>query len=140
MGIWDRFLGDNIAKPIEAVGNIIDDVWDSDEELMTKQAVLDRIKNSPYLAALEIAMVEAKSDDPWTSRARPMILYTFCAVFFIDKGMAPMMFWLLQIFHSSAIPPPQSVLDSGVIMTAVAGVLGLGWIVSRGKEKIAGAA
>lgn len=113
----------------------VDELFTSDEERLSQEQLTKRIQNSPYLAALQIAMVQANSSDRWTSRARPMILYTFCAVFFIDKGLMPPLFWLLQIFHDKEIAPPPSILDGSVIMTVVAGVLGTSWIASRGIEK-----
>lgn len=139
MGILDKFLGESIAKPIEAVGNIIDDVWDSDEELMSKKAVLQKIQNSPYLAALQISLEEAKSGDKWTSRARPFGLYVFWAVFGIQSGLMPIMWWIWQTFDKTLSPPP-AVLSSSDVMAVMAGILGTSWIASRGMEKIKGAA
>lgn len=131
-------IGREIASPIDAVGKAVDSIFTSDEERLDKQAVLEGIRNSPYLAAMQIAMLEAQSTDKWTSRARPMVLYAFCLVFVIDRGILPGLWWLLQAFHDAAIVPPPSLLQSDMIMTVVAGVLGTSWIASRGVEKTMG--
>ncbi|MEZ5935809.1 MAG: 3TM-type holin [Alphaproteobacteria bacterium] len=133
-------LGADLARPVEAVGGALDSLFTSDEERLDKQTILEHIRNSPYMASLQLAMIQAQQEDPWTKRARPMVLYAFCLVFVIDRGLLPGLFWLLQIFHSAEIPPPPSLLDSGLIMTVVTGVIGLGTVVSRGVEKVMGAA
>lgn len=131
-------LGKEIATPINAVDGLLDNLFTSDEERLDKQTVLARIKHSPYLLAMQVALAQTASSDKWTSRARPMVLYTFCLVFLIDRGILPMAFWLLQTFHSAAIAPPPALLDSNLITTVVAGVIGLGVVASRGVEKVKG--
>ena len=139
MGIAKWFgLGQEIASPIDAVGRAVDSIFTSDEERLDRQAVLEGIRNSPYMAAMQIAMVEAGSSDRWTSRARPMLIYAFCLVFVTDRAAMPVLWWLLQVFHDVAIPPPPSLLSSDMIMTVVAGVLGTSWIAGRSVEKITG--
>ena len=131
-------IGKEIATPIDAVGKAVDAIFTSDEERLDRQAVLEGIRNSPYMAAMQIAMVQAGSSDRWTSRARPMLIYAFCLVFVVDRAAMPLLWWLLQVFHDVAVPPPPSLLSSDMIMTTVAGVLGTSWIASRGVEKIKG--
>ena len=114
MGIAKWFgLGQEIASPIDAVGRAVDSIFTSDEERLDRQAVLEGIRNSPYMAAMQIAMVEAGSSDRWTSRARPMLIYAFCLVFVTDRAAMPVLWWLLQVFRDVAIPPPPSLLSSG---------------------------
>lgn len=141
MGFKDWFginAGDQIAKPIAALGSLIDDAFTSDEERLDKKAMLARIRQSPRLLALQISLKEASSSDPWTSRARPMVLYAFCLVFVVQNALLPTLFWLIQMWNPEVAPPPAA-LSMDAIMTVVSGVLGLGWITSRGVEKVKGA-
>jgi Holin of 3TMs, for gene-transfer release len=131
--------GEGIAKPIEAAGTLLDDVFTSDEERLDKKTALARVKLSPYLRSFDAAIAELATGDPYTMRARPRVLHTFCTVLLIDKGILPGLFWAVQIFRPET-PPPPAVLDSGLIMAAVAGVLGLGFIGGRTVEKVKGKA
>ena len=137
MNVWQTVFGEGIARPVDAIGAAVDRIFTSDDERLGREEAITRIKASPYMAALQIAMAEAQSGDKWTSRARPAILYAFGLVFLIDKGLMPLLWWLLQVFHDVAVPPPPSLLSSDMVMTVVSGVLGLGFIASRGAEKIA---
>ncbi|MDH3660260.1 MAG: holin family protein [Alphaproteobacteria bacterium] len=140
MEVLGRATGAGVAQPIEAAGKALDNLFTSDEERLTRQEAMQRLQNSPYLAALQISLVEAKSGDKWTSRARPMVLYSFCAVFLIQNGLLPVLWWTYQVFVDITVPPPPALISMDMFMTIVSGVLGLGWIVSRGAEKIKGRA
>lgn len=135
MGILQTLFGGGVATTVDAVGRAVDSAFTSDEERLTKQEAITRIKASPYIAALQIAMAEAQSGDKWTSRARPMVLYAFCFVFAMQNGVMPVLWWFIQIWRPET-PPPPAVLDMDMIMTVVSGVLGTSFIASRGAEKI----
>ena len=138
MNVWSMIFGEGISKPVEAVGKAVDSVFTSDEERLTRAEAMMRLKNSPYMAAMDIAMVEAQSKDVWTSRARPMVLYGFVLVFVLQNGLLPILWWAVQAWTGGAVAPPPAVLDMDSVMTVVSGVLGTSWIASRGAEKIAG--
>ncbi|MGI9435360.1 MAG: 3TM-type holin [Geminicoccaceae bacterium] len=137
--MWSWFgIGKEIATPVDALGQAVDSIFTSDEERLDKQAVLEKIRTSPYLAALQISMLEAKSKDPFVARARPLVLYTFCAVFFIQNGLLPVLWWTYQSLVDITVPPPPSLISMDMFMTVVAGVLGTSWIAGRSVEKISG--
>jgi hypothetical protein len=135
MGFLSTILGGGAASTVEAVGDAVDKIFTSDDERLTREEAITRIKASPYVAALEIAMAEAKSGDKWTSRARPMVLYAFCFVFAVQNGVMPVLWWIVQMWRPET-PPPPAVLDLDMVMTVVSGVLGTSFIASRGAEKI----
>lgn len=64
MGILS-FLGsgaDIASKPIETVGNIIDKAFTSDDERLTHQEILERLRQNPQLWQAEINKIDAASD------------------------------------------------------------------------------
>jgi hypothetical protein len=73
MGILSKIFGGAVAEPINAVGKIIDDCWDSDEELMDKQAILNKIAQRPALVQAEINKVEASHRNLFVAGWRPFI-------------------------------------------------------------------
>lgn len=129
---------DSAGKLVDAVGKAIDSIFTSDEERLTRQAVIEKIRTSPHLAALQISMLEAQSPDPFVKRARPFVLYTFCTVFLIQNGLLPVLWWTYQVFVDIAVPPPPALISIDMFMTIVAGVLGTSWIAGRTVEKVRG--
>ncbi len=140
MSIWGTIFGEGVAKPVEAFGKAVDSIFTSDDERLSREQAMLRIKNSPYMAAMDIAMAEATSSDKWTSRARPMVLYAFSFVFVIQNGILPVLWWAWQAGSETAIAPPPAVLSMDMVMMVVSGVLGTSWIAGRSAEKIAGRA
>ena len=69
--IWDGVLG--------VIGDVLDKVVPDASERDKIKAEMYRLKSEGKLKELEVRMSailqEAKSDDPWTSRARPSFLY-----------------------------------------------------------------
>jgi len=65
------------ALPI--IGNLLDDVIETDEEKAKAKAKLLKLQQDGALKDMEVRLsailAEAQSSDPWTSRARPTFLY-----------------------------------------------------------------
>ncbi len=66
-------FGKTAAEPIEAVGNVIDGLFTSDEERLDKQAVLERIRQQPLLVQAEINKVEVSHRSVFVAGWRPFI-------------------------------------------------------------------
>ena len=56
-------------------GELIDNLFETEEEKAAAKAKLERIDIQRYETQLSAIIAEAKSADPWTSRARPSFLY-----------------------------------------------------------------
>jgi hypothetical protein len=74
-----------LAGPLATLaGEIIDNLFETDEEKAAAKARLMTLEQQGKLAELEISvstiLAEARSQDPWTSRARPTFLYVMYAV------------------------------------------------------------
>ncbi len=74
-----------LAGPVtKLAGDLIDNLFETDEEKANAKAKLIKLEQEGKLKAAEVQLsaiiAEAKSTDPWTSRARPSFLYLIYAV------------------------------------------------------------
>ncbi len=71
-----QFLAGPVTK---LAGDLIDNLFETDEEKANAKAKLIKLEQEGKLKAAEVQLsaiiAEAKSSDPWTSRARPSFLY-----------------------------------------------------------------
>ena len=129
-------LGGGAAKPIEAVGNIVDQLFTSEEEKLDKQAVLERIRQKPDLAQAEINKVEAGHRSIFVAGWRPFIGWVCgfaLAYSFILRDLAV---WTINSFAPHIVAPPALHLEH--LISIVLALLGLGGL--RSFEKMKGRA
>lgn len=76
-----QFLAGPIAK---LAGDLIDNLFETEEEKADAKAKLMKLERQGKLQELRVSMSaileEARSRDPWTSRARPTFLYVMYLV------------------------------------------------------------
>ena len=133
MGWLSKLLGvdgDAVAKPVEAVGNVVDKLFTSDEERLDKQALLTRLAMEPGLAQVELNKVEAAHRSIFVAGWRPFIGWV-CGtglgfVFLVN----PLIQWITEQ------PGPE--MQTGSMMELVIAMLGLGAL--RTVEKVKGKA
>jgi len=118
------------AQPIEAVGNVFDKLFTSDEEKLQAQAVLEKLRQHPGELQVELNKIEAAHRSVFIAGARPFILWV-CGV---GLSFAFIVNPLIQWFTGE--PGPELPLD--VMIDLVIGILGLGAL--RTVEKLAGRA
>lgn len=70
-----NFLGGGIAKPIQAIANLVDEVYVSDEEMAIANAKLEKIKQNPVLWDFLIQAIESKNKSIFVSGPRPFIFW-----------------------------------------------------------------
>lgn len=61
-------------------GELIDNLFETEEEKAAAKAKLVNLDLKRYEIQMSAIVAEAKSADPWTSRARPSFLYVIYAV------------------------------------------------------------
>ena len=131
MSFWNVFnSGEQIAAPIDAVGNAIDKIFTSDEERSQAEAVMTKLRLQPSILNLELNKVEAQHRSLFVAGWRPSIGY-ICAIglsfpFIINP--------CLQWYTGRVGPelPLDSILELAIAMLGLAGL--------RTVEKLRGSA
>lgn len=130
MNLLGPFLGSATTQPIEAVGNVLDKLFTSDEERLDKQAILTRLAQRPQEIQTEINRMEAQHRSLFVAGWRPFIGWVCgfgLAFSFVGN---PLIQW---VTHR---PGPQ--LPDEIMMNLVTALLGLGAL--RTMEKLGGRA
>lgn len=73
MSIIAGLVGGGIAEPISAIGGVLDKLFTSDEERLSKQALLAKIAQKPGEIQAEINKIEAKHRSLFVAGWRPFI-------------------------------------------------------------------
>lgn len=123
------FFSNSVVEPIKAVGNIIDNIFTSEEEKLTLSNVKQRLSQNVDLAQSEINKVQAGHRSMFIAGARPFLLWV-CGV-----GLA-MAFIVNPMIEY--ISPGNEVINVPIdaMMELVLGMLGLSGL--RTIEKIKG--
>ena len=127
MDFISKIFSSNIAEPVEAVGNVIDNLFTSDDERLTHEEVQIRLKQKPLLAQTEINKVQASHRSRFVAGARPFLMWV-CGV---GLAMAFIVNPILELFTEDTINVP---LDAMMELTLA--MLGLATL--RTVEKLKG--
>ncbi|MCK5615337.1 hypothetical protein KAR91_76445 [Candidatus Pacearchaeota archaeon] len=136
MNILGTLLGGNtIASPVQAIGNVFDKLFTSDEERMKAQVVLDKLAQHPAELQVELNKLEAQHRSIFVAGWRPFIGWT-CG---LGLGYA----WLLRpviidVALIYGITPQFSELPLEHMIDLVIALLGLSGL--RTYEKLKGRA
>lgn len=136
INILGTLLGGNtIASPVQAIGNVFDKLFTSDEERMKAQVVLDKLAQHPAELQVELNKLEAQHRSIFVAGWRPFIGWT-CG---LGLGYA----WLLRpviidVALIYGITPQFSELPLEHMIDLVIALLGLSGL--RTYEKLKGRA
>lgn len=128
MGFLSALFGTAAAAPIDAIGNVVDKLFTSDEERLDKKIILQRLAQQPALAQSEINKVAAAHRSLFVAGPRPFILWVCGFALFNQFLLAP----YVQFFSGITLP----VANDKVLFDLIVALLGLG--VYRTVEKLAG--
>ena len=135
MGILNKIFGaggEAAAKPIEAVGNILDDLFTSKEEKLDKKALLERIAQRPSMVQTEINKIEAQHRSIFVAGWRPFIGWVCGVALGYNFILRDLIAWGLLNFADQISLPPALQMEH--LMTVLMGMLGLGTL--RNFEKM----
>lgn len=118
MGIIAKLLGGGVSEPIDAIGNVFDKLFTSDEERATSDAVLLRIKQHPHLVQAEINKIEAGHRSVFVAGWRPAIGWACAVGLAFAYVINPIIQWI------TGEPGPDLPMES--IDAMVTALLGLG--------------
>jgi|TARA_R110000824_G_scaffold160408_2_gene335175 hypothetical protein len=133
MGILSSLFGGGsaVAQPIEAIGNIIDSVFTSDEERAQGELLKQRLAMKPALMQAEINKVQAGHRSTFVAGARPFLMWVCGLGFLFAFVINPILQWIAPELGSPELP-----LDAMLELTlAMLGLAGL-----RTVEKLNGKA
>lgn len=129
MGWFTKLIGADIAEPVEAVGNVLDNLFTSDDERLSHEEVKIRLQQKPILAQTEINKVQAASRSTFVAGARPFLMWV-CGV---GLAMAFVVNPLIEYF----VPGKETInVPLGQIMELTIAMLGLAGL--RTVEKLKG--
>ncbi len=128
MNILASLFGGGVAEPIEAVGNVLDKVFTSDEEKLDKKLLMQRMAMEPHMVQTEINKIEAKHRSIFVAGWRPFIGWVCGTGLAFSYVFNPLIQWY------SGNPGPEMPLES--MTTLVVSLLGLGAM--RTFEKVTG--
>jgi len=130
MSLWSWLSGGKaVAEPIEAVGNVLDALFTSDDERLDKEIIKQRLAQQPALAQAEITKVQALHRSTFVAGARPFILWVCGLGFLFSFVINPILQWIAPESGSPVLP-----LD--VMMELTLAMLGLAGL--RTVEKLQG--
>lgn len=131
MSWFTKLFSIGAAEPIKAVGNLLDDLFTSDEEELTLEIVKQRLAQKPALVQAEIMKVQAQHRSTFVAGARPFLMWVCGFGFLFAFLINPILQWIMPEMGSPELP-----LD--VMMELTLAMLGLAGL--RTAEKIAGVA
>jgi hypothetical protein len=133
MGILSSLFsgGSGVAQPIEAIGNIIDSVFTSDEERAQGELLKQKLAMRPSMMQAEIMKVQANHRSTFVAGARPFLMWVCGLGFLFAFVINPVLQWIAPELGSPELP-----LDAMLELTlAMLGLAGL-----RTVEKLNGKA
>lgn len=136
MSFIGKLLGSTAAEPIEAIGNVFDKLFTSDDERAQAQAVLAKLAQQPHILQAEINKIEAQHRSTFVAGWRPFIGWvcgSALAYSFIVRDLAA---WGITLWAPGTEPPPELAMEH--LITVLVSLLGLGGL--RTMEKMQGRA
>lgn len=145
MSFLSKLFGGTAAQPIEALGNVFDKVFTSDDERLKAQAVLDKIAMQPTLLQNEINKIEASHRSVFVAGWRPFIGWVCGSALAYNFIFRDLLVWLMYVYGQPCVgeqlvgcTPLPPALQMAELMSVLMGLLGLGTL--RTFEKIKGKA
>ena len=105
MSLWIWLSGGKaVAEPIEAVGNVLDALFTSDDERLDKEIIKQRLAQQPALAQAEITKVQAQHRSVFVSGARPFLMWVCGLGFLFSFVINPILEWLMPEIGAPVLP------------------------------------
>lgn len=122
--------GDAIAKPVEAVGNALDQLVTSDEERAAADLLLEKLRQRPHILQAEITKVEAAHPSVFVAGWRPAIGWVCVlslAAYYPPRFIVATVLWTQQIAQTGQwmAPPEVGIADILGLVGTLLGLAGL---------------
>lgn len=140
MGILSKIFGvggEAAAKPIEAVGGVLDSLFTSDEEKLDKKILMQRLKQRMPELQVALNQVEAQHRSIFVAGWRPFVGWVCGSALAYNYIVRDIMAWGITNWGDQTMTMPPA-LQMEHLMTVLLGLLGLGGL--RTYEKVKGRA
>ena len=104
MGFFSKLFSVGAAEPIKAVGDVLDNLFTSDEEELTLEIVKQRLAQKPALAQAAIMQVQAQHRSTFVAGARPFLMWVCGIGFLFAFVINPLLQWLLPDIGAPELP------------------------------------
>ena len=105
MSLWAWLSGGKaVAEPIEAVGNVLDALFTSDDERLDKALIKQRLSQQPALAQAEITKVQAQHRSVFVAGARPFLMWVCGLGFLFAFVINPILEWIVPEVGAPVLP------------------------------------
>ncbi|KZN66819.1 3TM-type holin [Pseudoalteromonas luteoviolacea] len=131
MSWFTSLFASNVREPLQIVGNIIDDLYTSEEEVLEQQVLKARLLTKQSEIQAQINSVQASHRSAFVAGARPFLMWVCGLGFLFAFVINPILQWILPQYGAPELP-----LD--VMLELTLGMLGLAGL--RTIEKIKGVA
>ena len=137
MSILQAIFGQKeTTSAVNAVGNVLDDLFTSPEEKAQANAVLEKLRQQPDKLQVELNKVEAGHRSAFVAGWRPFIGWVCGFGFAYHYILQPFLVFAILAFGYDL--PELPVFDMNALQTVMMGMLGLGTL--RTFEKMQGKA
>lgn len=130
MGWFSSLFSSTAAEPITAVGNIIDQVFTSDDERAQADIIKQKLAMKPALIQAEISKVQAQHRSTFVAGARPFLMWVCGLGFLFAFVVNPLLQWIAPELGSPELPL-EAMMELTLAMLGLAGL--------RTVEKLQGA-
>lgn len=115
MGWLEKIIGGSAAAPIQAIGNIVDDIHTSDLEEIEAKTKLQQVSNSLMVLQAEITKQEAAHRSVFTSGWRPAVGW-LCVLILLQQ------YFIFPIFDKPVTVYPEHFENLLLGMMGIAGL------------------
>ncbi len=133
MGLFSKLLGGPAIDAVSAVGNVVDQLFTTDEERAQAALLMAKIRQKPQILQAEINRVEASHRSLFVAGWRPFIGWVCGLGFLWAFLLHPLFQWGVAIAGLEITPPD---INTDSLMQLVLALLGLGTL--RSVEKMTG--
>ena len=136
MSFLSSIFASSAAKPIEAIGSVLDELFTSDDEKLDKKVIMQRLALEPGKLQVELSKIEASHRSIFVAGWRPFIGWVCGIALLYNFIVRDIMAWTIRASGSLMELPPELAMEH--LMAILMGMLGLGGY--RTIEKLKGKA
>jgi len=104
MGWLSNIFNVGTAEPVEAVGDVLDELFTSKEEKLTLETVKQRLAQKPQLAQTKVNEVQAAHRSIFVAGARPFLMWVCGFGFLFAFVINPLLTWLFPDMGKPELP------------------------------------